>query len=79
MAKALPRSDFYAYSLSISVIGFKNVCDNHYQIENGVIVNEIKNTGKSGYEEKCESCPYGLSEEDESSRELLDELLKAYE
>lgn len=63
----------------IQNIGFNNVCDNHYQIENGVIVNEIKNTGKSGYEGKCESCPYGLSEEDESSRELLDELLKAYE
>lgn len=62
----------------IQNIGFNNVCDNHYQIENGVIVNEIKNTGAYGYEEKCESCPYGLNEKDESSRDLLEELIKAY-
>ena len=61
----------------IQNIGFNNVCDNHYQIENGVIVNEIKNTGKSGYEKKCESCPYGLNEEYDTNEDLFEGYLQA--
>ena len=57
--------------------GFSNACDNHYQIENGAIIREFKNTGKSDYMSKCEKCPFGFNEEDEESKELLEAYLQA--
>ena len=57
--------------------GFNNNCDNHYQIENGIIVKEIKNTGKIDYTAKCETCPFGFNEEDEEIKELREAFWQA--
>ena len=62
--------------------GYDNGCDNHYQIENGVIKRCIRNRGERSYENKCDSCPYNMLESADtylSDLSSLDDFMKLLE
>lgn len=58
--------------------GYANACENHYQIEDGIVVKCIKNTGNDHYIEPCAICDNNLKDfqVDWESENEFDEFIK---